>query len=1623
MKGDSDKMKSKARLTFCAAAALCFQAAFGGAAIPLPEHPRPDWERPQWINLNGEWDFGFEPGVYDRKIVVPFGWGTALSGVKDEKGKNTGYYRRAVRVPQEWKGKRVFLVVGAADYETEFSFDGKNLGSHVGGYTPFEFELTEFVKWGEEQTAEFKIRDPDFLSARVGSCLIGKQGYGNVRGIWQTVYLEARGNDYIDSARFTPSIATSSVRAELRLAAPASAALVAEVQLDGKTTKVPFAKGETAKAVDIAFAAPRLWDLDHPNLYDVALALGDDEVKTYFGFREIGAGKNANGDPYVTLNGKPIYLQLCLDQTYHPQGYYTFPTDEFMKNEIMISKKLALTGNRVHVKVEVPRKLYWADKLGLLIQADVPNAWGAASDEMFAEHWACFEGMVKRDFNHPSIYQWTLFNETWGLLSKPYISRKGRYEKATQERVAETYRRAKALDPTRLIDDNSATKRDHVATDVNTWHVYLPAYKWMAAMDDICAKTYPGSKWNYASGRVQDGTPMMGAETGTYASGGHCDHDITWDYHGMINALRSHLKCAGFCFTEHHDVVAEWTGYVHEDRSPKEFGIEDLAYGMTFADFHAKAAITLLGTRGSEIGETVASGATVRIPVGVSLVTDEYAGKTLTLTRRAWWLDGAGRKREAAAVQVGGSFVAKNWQCEKLWDVDFAAPEGPACGCVVFDLMADGKRIARNFWSFSTVASDAAMMKPKASQWSQGTVEVLGGLKLNGFGKGWFEYEVAVSPEGGTFRAELSAKRRNLKDVKKAKVRQIDYVTGKRVADSTKNPSAYPQTGGEKHPANLTVRVDGKVALERILPDDPADHRGVLSWLAQPRDGYLHDAGSYGWLVEVKIPPEAVKDGKAIVRLESDAGLAVYGPRFGRYPLGPSVGGAFDLQREEFAKYYRQITGREPPEGAVRFAIDPAVSKSGRDAYRIVSTASVQQQGEGAASGRAACPQAAAVAITGSNLRSVWYGLYDLLERRGGCRWFWDGDVVPKRGEIDLSNLDVHEEARFEYRGLRYFAHRGLTRFQAEHWGPEDWKKEIDWILKRRLNVFMLRIGQDDLFQRTFPDACAYPDPAKPLPGAGAGYNDRSLFWSLQFRGRLRDDLQKYGFDRGLMVPEDYGTMTHWYAPTPLDYIENRKPPFYPGADTRPVNNRVWDVRDERWIDEYWKMTKTAVETYGKGAPKPQLLHTIGTGERILSKDKKENFKLKVLGLQRFMSRVERDYPDAKLLMPGWDFYFSWTPQEVKDFLKMLDPKKCIVWDYSADFKGGRKSNFMNWDVIGKFPYTYSIFLAYEKALDARAQYPLIEERQRLVQNDPFCKGFIFWPESSHTDTLLLRYFTANAWSDRAIPHGEVLDEFCASRYGANAEAMKAAWKAVLPASWLRGWTTTYGDGMLGGDFGGEKAVPALPKWRKNVADAEKVFAMLAEIEWKDDFIKRDTIDIARMALDRAISRRRADLSADVGKWRKGGTASVQQQEGAVESAELVERANEIAEMCDLMADLLALHTDYSLWESYLRLDAVQKIQNPDFSKTLFENASCNYCRSHQYELARYWYAPHFRKVAENLAKAIAAGDRKAKLSPNAEQERLALKERPLESLKPTLPRTEENFKATLRKIMCVLVP
>ena len=878
--------------------AFLLSACTFAAEIPLPEHPRPDFERAAWMNLNGTWDFGFEKGKLDRKILVPFGWGSPLSGVKDL--GDTGWYRRSVRIPDDWRGKRVFVVVGASDHDTTCIFDDNNLGVHSGGYTPFEYELTDFVRWGEEQSLVFKVWDPPHRTAHNGHYLYGKQGYGNVRGIWQTVYLEARADVYVERVAFVPNAEDGTVKAHVVLSAPAKVATRCRFALAGKTFDFPVEPGQMAIAGLIRLESPHLWTLEDPYLYDVMLTVGEDTVKTYFGFRTVGVGKNPNGDSYVTLNGKPIYLQLCLDQSYHPGGWYTFPSDEFMKNEILIAKRLGLSGNRVHIKVEVPRKLYWADRLGVLIQADVPCAWGEVSEAMFEEHWKCFKGMLKRDFNHPCIYQWTLFNETWGLFSNRSLKmglaagaggKKRTYRSWAQRRVAEAYLKAKFLDPTRLVEDNSPCNKDHVVTDVNTWHGYRPGYNWERNVREWCDGTFPGSRRNYAAGHVQGDEPMMNSECGNVwgYKGSAGDVDFSWDYHLMINAFRRHLKCGGWLYTEHHDVCNEWNGYVRFDRSPKYDGMDELA-GMTLADFHRDAALFFAGREGFETGELLAPGQEIKIPVGVSFITDAYAGKSLLLRRSAWWLKADGSRASSSVSSCEGTFAARSWQNEKLWDVAFQAPAEPACGCVIFELCADGKPIAKNFWSFGVLPSTPKSLVVSASSWTGGATNVLGGLKLNGFGKGYFEFTLDAPAVGGTFVAELSSKRLNGKDVADGGKRgDLDYVLGGGSHDHSKNPNSYPQTSDEKHPSNVKAYVGGALAKELTLADDPADHRGILSWLSQPHDGMLREAGSYGWLVSVPVPPSAVKDGKVTVRLEADAGLAVYGPAFGRYPFGPQV--------------------------------------------------------------------------------------------------------------------------------------------------------------------------------------------------------------------------------------------------------------------------------------------------------------------------------------------------------------------------------------------------------------------------------------------------------------------------------------------------------------------------------------------------------------------------------------------------------------------------------------------------------------------------------------------------------------------------------------------------------------
>lgn len=246
----------------------------------------------------------------------------------------------------------------------------------------------------------------------------------------------------------------------------------------------------------------------------------------------------------------------------------------------------------------------------------------------------------------------------------------------------------------------------------------------------------------------------------------------------------------------------------------------------------------------------------------------------------------------------------------------------------------------------------------------------------------------------------------------------------------------------------------------------------------------------------------------------------------------PGADKAVRFAADEFAKYHECITGSRPPVGIRAEGVGPFVQISSdasgfggvTDAYRMRSVAD-------------------GLEIVGRNGRSAIYAVYDFYRTRCGCRWFWDGDVVPKADRVDLSGVDVAEQSDFEYRGCQYFAHRALKRFQAELWGFDDWRREIDWALKNRLNLVMLQTGIEDLFQQAFPDVVTYPDPDVTQPSdARAGYNLRTPLWSLRFRNLLRKAVLGYATDRGLMHPVVFGPRTHWYSRTPPEFLEKVRP-------------------------------------------------------------------------------------------------------------------------------------------------------------------------------------------------------------------------------------------------------------------------------------------------------------------------------------------------------------------------------------------------------------------------------------------------------------------------------------------------
>lgn len=409
----------------------------------LPEYPRPQLVRGNWKNLNGLWQYAVReknaatPTSWDGKILVPFAIESALSGVGRTVGKDSLlWYHTSINLPATMKGKKVLLHFGAVDWRTTVYVNGKEAGSHEGGFDPFSFDITALLKKGAQEIT-ISVWDP----TDEGPQPRGKQvkqpngiWYTPVTGIWQTVWIEGVADTYIAGTTQTPDIdgAELTVNADIPGRQPGD--VVKVTALDG-STEVASGNLET-QPLQLKITSPKLWSPESPFLYDLRFTITRkgkviDEVKSYFAMRKSSIGKDNNGVQRMLLNNRFVFQFGPLDQGWWPDGLYTAPTDEALLYDIAQTKAMGFNMIRKHIKVEPARWYYYCDKLGMLVWQDMPsgdlgNGWemrpgiidratdkkrSAESEAYYRKEW---NAIINTLYNFPSIIVWTPFNEAWG---------------------------------------------------------------------------------------------------------------------------------------------------------------------------------------------------------------------------------------------------------------------------------------------------------------------------------------------------------------------------------------------------------------------------------------------------------------------------------------------------------------------------------------------------------------------------------------------------------------------------------------------------------------------------------------------------------------------------------------------------------------------------------------------------------------------------------------------------------------------------------------------------------------------------------------------------------------------------------------------------------------------------------------------------------------------------------------------------------------------------------------------------------------------------------------------------------------------------------------------------------
>ncbi|KAJ5468147.1 hypothetical protein N7475_005899 [Penicillium sp. IBT 31633x] len=557
---------------------------------PWPEYPRPLLQRSQWKNLNGVWKYQNAPDLnavqnppfgqdLAQDVLIPSCLESGLSGVQSDWALYS-WFSTSFKVPSSWKGEKVVLNFGAVDYEATVFINGKKAGFHRGGYFRFALDVTEYLRFDQQNELLVFVHDPtddgDYVIP------IGKQTlrpshifYTPCSGIWQSVWLEAAPSNHITHLDLDANM-DGQVNITVHSSAnDASAQAQVTVHKDGKT--VATQKGPTDKPFQFTVSSPKLWSPDSPTLYDVTVKLGKDKVESYIGFRTISRGK-VNGVERPLLNGEFIFMFGTLDQGYWPDGLYTPPSREAMVYDLRMLKELGFNTVRKHIKVETDLFYQACDELGLLVIQDMPslrplqsrrdengNSHTIVPDEKQQVEFARqLDVLVNQFKSFPSIVTWMIYNEGWGQRTDYYPE-------------FELTERVRQLDPTRLVDSTSGWI-DHGAGDFSDNHHYAnpqcgtPFYSTPSIPHDSSRIGFQGEfggiGTNVSIEHLWNNQAAINTIDQTY------EIDLTieaWNYrsHILLSELEEQIRlfeCSGGIWTQTTDVEGEVNGLITYDR-------------------------------------------------------------------------------------------------------------------------------------------------------------------------------------------------------------------------------------------------------------------------------------------------------------------------------------------------------------------------------------------------------------------------------------------------------------------------------------------------------------------------------------------------------------------------------------------------------------------------------------------------------------------------------------------------------------------------------------------------------------------------------------------------------------------------------------------------------------------------------------------------------------------------------------------------------------------------------------------------------------------------------------------------------------------------------------------------